>query len=127
MACWRPKRGSSACDCRLSGSSRTQAHARFLGLVEQVARHDQTVNAVRMATVDAFVQGAAAAVVHMQDEGRADPGLDPMITADALVAMASRFAEQWIVLGDREYDFHHVVDQLTRLIANALAWPTDTR
>lgn len=106
---------------------RTQAHARFLGLVEQVARHDQTVNNVRMATVDAFVQGVTAAVVQMQGDGHADPDLDPGITADALVAMASRFAEQWIIFGDRDYDFDHVVEQLTRLIANALALPPGSR
>lgn len=34
--------------------------------------------------------------------------------------MVARFAELWLVQGYRDYDFDHVVDQLSLLVANAL-------
>ena len=61
----------------------------------------------------------------MQDDGLADPALDPTIAADALGAMVARFAEIWLVQGYREYDFEQAVAQLTRLWANALGLPDE--
>jgi len=53
----------------------------------------------------------------------ADPTLNPALAADALAAMASRFAELWLVQGYRDYDFDEAVEQLTKLMSNALGLP----
>ena len=55
----------------------------------------------------------------------ADRALDPVIAADALGALVSRFAELWLVQGYRDYDFDEAVEQLSLICANALRHPED--
>ena len=94
--------------------------ARLMGVVEQVSRYDAQVNAARMATQRHFAERSERAIRGWQADGLVDPGLDPVVAADALGAMTARFAELWLVQGYREYDFDAAVDQVTRLWANAL-------
>ena len=94
--------------------------AELMGVIEQVSRYDEPVNAARFATMQHFVERAERSIRRLQDAGLADPALDPTIAADALGAMVARFAEIWLVQGYREYDFDQAVEQLTRLWANAL-------
>ena len=91
-----------------------------MGVIEQVSRYDDEVSAARFATMQHFAERAEQSIRRMQQEGRADARLNPTIAADALGAMVARFAEIWLVQGYREYEFDEVVDQLTRLWANAL-------
>ena len=92
-----------------------------MGVIEQVSRYDEHVNAARMATMKHFVErGRRYAIRRLQHEGLVDTRLDPSMAADALGAMVARFAELWLVQGYREYDFDDAVEQLTVLWGNAL-------
>jgi AcrR family transcriptional regulator len=99
---------------------RYRDEAALMGVIEQVSRYDDQVNAARMATMKHFVERAEAAIRRMQREGIVDRRLNPAMTADALGAMVARFAELWLVQGYREYDFDKAVEQLTILWSNAL-------
>jgi AcrR family transcriptional regulator len=101
--------------------------ARLMGVIEQVSRYDERVNAARMATNQHFADKAEATIRRLQSEGLMDKKLHPRIAAEALGAMISRFAELWLVQGFREYDFDEVVDQLTLLCLNALGVPAKRR
>lgn len=94
--------------------------AAIMGVIEQVSRYDDQVNAARMATQRHFAERSEQAIREWQAAGLVDPDLDPVIAADALGAMTARFAELWLVQGYRDYDFDTAVDQVTRLWANAL-------
>jgi AcrR family transcriptional regulator len=105
---------------------RYREQAAIMGLIEQVSRYDDEVNAVRVATHHHFAERAERACRRLQQEGLADAELDPMVAADALGAMVGRFAELWLVQGYRDYDFDEAVEQLSLLWANALRLPTGT-
>ncbi|WP_220277444.1 hypothetical protein [Streptomyces himalayensis] len=62
----------------------------------------------------------ASAGMDMRRHGLADPALDPAIAAAALAAMTWRFGEQWLVQGRPQCDFDTGVEQITRLVVNAL-------
>jgi AcrR family transcriptional regulator len=102
-----------------------RAQAGIMGVIEQVSRYDDEVNAARMANQKHFSKRAEDACRRQQRVHMADPTLDPMIAADALGAMTSRFAELWLVQGYRNYDFDEVVEQLSLICANALRHPED--
>jgi hypothetical protein len=56
----------------------------------------------------------------MQKRGMADRGLDPTVAAAVVGALTGRFAELWLVQGAVECSFDDAVEQVTRLIVNAL-------
>jgi len=99
--------------------------ARLMGVIEQVSRYDEHVNAARMATQQHFAENAERIIRGLQQQGVYDRQLNPTITADALGAMLGRFAELWLVQRYRDYTFDDVVDQLAILCANALGLPDD--
>jgi AcrR family transcriptional regulator len=99
---------------------RYRDEAALMGVIEQVSRYDEQVNAVRMATMRHFSQRAERAIRRLQDDGQVSPRIDPALAADALGAMVGRFAELWLVQGYRDDDFDDVVEQLTVLWGNAL-------
>jgi AcrR family transcriptional regulator len=99
---------------------RYRDEAPLMGVIEQVSRYDEHVNAARMSTMKHFVERAERAIRRMQREGHVDVRINPSMAADALGAMVARFAELWLVQGYREYDFDQVVEQLTILWSNAL-------
>ena len=96
-----------------------------MGVIEQVSRYDDHVNAARMATQRHFAGRAEKAIRRLQAEGLADRNVDARMAADALGAMVARFAELWLVQGYRKYDFDRAVEQLTLLWANALGLPAE--
>jgi AcrR family transcriptional regulator len=99
---------------------RYKDEATLMGVIEQVSRYDDHVNAARMATMKHFVERAERAIRQLQAEGEVDVLIDPALAADALGAMVARFAELWLVQHYREYDFDNAVDQLSLLWGNAL-------
>ena len=103
---------------------RYRDEAAIMGVIEQVSRYDDRVNAVRVATQHHFAARAERACRRLQQEGKADVEVDPVVAADALGAMVGRFAELWLVQGYRDYDFDEAVEQLSLLWANALRIPT---
>jgi AcrR family transcriptional regulator len=99
---------------------RYRDEAALMGVIEQVSRYDEPVNAARMATMKHFVKRAERAALQLQREGLIDERLNPALAADALGAMVARFAELWLVQAYRDYDFDEAVEQLTILWGNAL-------
>lgn len=99
---------------------RYRDEAAIMGVIEQVSRYDDQVNAVRVGRMQHFAGRSERAIRQWQAEGIVDAALDPVVAADALGAMTARFAEMWLVQGYRDYDFDAAVEQVTRLWANAL-------
>jgi AcrR family transcriptional regulator len=99
---------------------RYRDEAKIMGVIEQVSRYDDHVNAARMERQRHFAERSERAIRRLQREGLADRSVDPAMAADALGAMVARFAELWLVQGYRQYDFEQAVEQLTTLWANAL-------
>jgi AcrR family transcriptional regulator len=97
-----------------------QAEAAIMGVIEQVSRYDDQVREARFAKQEIYIKQAADALRHLQQQGLADPNLDPVIVSAALTAMVSRFAELWFVQGRLACSFEEGVEQLTLLCMNAL-------
>jgi AcrR family transcriptional regulator len=97
-----------------------QREARIIGVIEQMARYDQQVNAVRMERHQVYQAQVAASIHSLQEHGLADPDLDPQLAAAALGSMTSRFPEMWLVQGAVQCSLDEAVDQLTRIFVNAL-------
>jgi AcrR family transcriptional regulator len=99
---------------------RYRAEAALMGVIEQVSRYDGEVNAARMATTKLLSERAERSLRRAQESEIVDSRVDPVMAADMLSAMVTRFAELWLVQGYRDYDLDEVVDQLTLLWTNAL-------
>ena len=99
---------------------RYQEEARIMGLIEQVARQDEGVAAVRFKHTSQHRDDIARSVRHLQRVGAADPSLDPLIAAAALGAMSERFAEMWLVQGFLECNLDEAAETLAALMVNAL-------
>ena len=97
-----------------------RAEARIMGVIEQVARYDDHVKALRSARARQYADQISASIRTLQRRGMADPGLDPVIAVEVLGAMTARSAERWLVEGDVDCSFDVGVEQLTRLFLNAL-------
>lgn len=69
-------------------------------LVEQVASHDPDVGKARLRSRQRHVARVASSIRRWQKNGFADPAVDPTVTAAALVAMISGFAQWQYVAGD---------------------------
>jgi AcrR family transcriptional regulator len=99
---------------------RYRDNGRIMGVIEEVSRYDDHVNQARMRRQKHFADRAERAIRRLQDEGVADPGIDPEIAALALGSMVARMAEIWLVDHWGTYDLDTVADQVTRLWANAI-------
>lgn len=95
-------------------------NGKIMGVIEEVSRYDAHVNAARMRRQKHFADKAERAIRRLQDEGQADPEVDPEIAALALGSMVARVAELWLIDGWGDYDLDTVSDQVTRLWANAI-------
>ncbi|HEY5332264.1 MAG TPA: TetR/AcrR family transcriptional regulator [Solirubrobacterales bacterium] len=94
-------------------------NARLMALFEQVAQIDGDFRELRRKRGDAFATRNATLIRRLQEEGKADPSIDPRITAHALSAMVGRMAYLVFVLGER-IPFEDLVGTLNKLWANAL-------
>ncbi len=94
-------------------------NARMNALMEQVAAIDAGFMALRRRRADRFIERNARAIRRLQDEGVADPELDPAIAAAALSGMVSRMAYRAFVEG-RASPIDTLVTTATRLWLNAL-------
>lgn len=99
---------------------RYRANGRIMGVIEEVSRYDAPVNDARMRRQRHFAERAERAIRRLQAEGSADTEIDPRIAAVALGSMVGRFAELWLVEQWAPFDFDEVVDQVSRLWANAI-------
>lgn len=101
--------------------------ARIMGVIEQVSRYDEQVNAVRVDRHRHYSGQVADSIRRLQRHGLADPRLDPATAAAGIGAMAYRFAEMWLVQGMFECSFDEGVEQLALLMANALGLQPEGR
>jgi len=99
---------------------RYQAEARLMGVIEQVARYDDHMGAVRLAQHKRYQDQIAHSIRQMQKRGVADPSLDPTITAAALGALTERFAEMWLVQHAVDCSLDEASETLATMFVNAL-------
>jgi AcrR family transcriptional regulator len=93
---------------------------RIMGVIEEVSRYDEFVNEARMQRQKHFAERAERAIRRLQDQGAADPDIDPEIAAVALGSMVARFAELWLVEDWSKFEFDAAAEQLSKLWANAI-------
>jgi AcrR family transcriptional regulator len=94
--------------------------ARIMGVIEQVSRYDDHVNALRLARHQEYSNQIADSIRQLQLRKLADPELDPALTAAALGALTYRFAEMWLVQGAVDCSLDEGIDQVTKIFVNAL-------
>lgn len=94
-------------------------------LLEQVATIDPEFRRLRLARSAAFVQRSARWIKLVQDEGYADPGLDPEMTARALLPMLGRMAYHAFALGEEGIDEEAMATTATTVWLNALGISRD--
>lgn len=92
----------------------------IMGVIEEVSRYDEQVNAARIQRQKHFAERAEQAIRRLQKAEMADAAVDPAVAAVALGAMIGRFAELWLIEKWADYDFDQAVDQVTLLWANAI-------
>ena len=94
--------------------------AKIMGVIEQVARYDDHVAAVRSARNRLHREQMERSIRGMQRRGIADPSLDPKIAAAALGSMVERFAEMALAQGQLNCKLDDAADTLATLFVNAL-------
>jgi len=99
---------------------RYREEARIMGQIEQVARQDAGVAAVRFKHTTQHRDEIARSIRHLQRVGAADETLDPLIAAAALGAMSERFAEMWLVQGFLDAELDEAAETIAALMVNAL-------
>lgn len=98
---------------------------KIIGVIEQMARYDKHINALRMERHQRYSLQVAELIRKLQQHGLADPRLEPGVAAAALGAMTSGFPELWLVQGAINCSLDKAVDQLTRIFVNALGLSGD--
>jgi AcrR family transcriptional regulator len=100
-------------------------NARMLEVVEQAATTNERFRSLVDGLRAVFVQKARASLEQYQDDGLADPALDPQIAGPALVGMVESFARRWHAQ-PQPLDADRVVDTLTTLWARAIGLPASS-
>lgn len=95
-------------------------NARLMALMEQVAEIDEGFRRQRLQRTRAFTARNAHAISRLQQQGLADPSLDPQLAALALSSMVSRMAYVRYVQGFGSASTDALVQVLTRLWTGAL-------
>lgn len=94
-------------------------NGRLMRLQEQVATIDEEFRRRRLERGEAFARRNARSIEKLQQDGRVDATLDPMMTSRALSGMVSRLAYSSFALGE-DWSVDDLVETSTRLWANAL-------
>jgi AcrR family transcriptional regulator len=97
-----------------------RSEAKIMKVIEEVSRYDAEVYAVRERRQREFGQLLSANLAQLQQQGLADPRLDPDLVAATLGGMIAKFAEMMLVQGYADFGLMHSIDQLTLLWANAI-------
>lgn len=95
-------------------------NARLMALMDEVAHVDEDFRQLRLRRAEAFARRNAHAIEQLQQQGLADPELDPQLAADALSAMVGRMAYFRYVQGYGHASPQVLAKTLTRLWTNAL-------
>jgi len=94
-------------------------NARLLVEWERAAAVNAEFEMVQREVAGAYADWTERGVRRLQREERADPELDPPLTALIATGMVTEFAHRWFA-ERRDIDFDHAVRQLSRICANAL-------
>jgi AcrR family transcriptional regulator len=100
-------------------------NARLMGLMEQVAQVDERFQRLRLDRARAFTRRNAQALRRLQEQGLADPQLDPMLAAEALSVMVSRMAYLRYVQDFGNASLPSLCKTLTQLWVGALGIPKE--
>ncbi|MGW0805370.1 TetR/AcrR family transcriptional regulator [Nonomuraea sp. NPDC002799] len=95
------------------------ANSRLVRMLEQAAIADGRFGRLLLELREVFVRRGADGLLRLQQQGLADPALDPRLTAIMLGGMVEHFAHVWLDLGEQA-DEQAAVDHLTRLWARAI-------
>jgi AcrR family transcriptional regulator len=99
-------------------------NAKMMRVVEEVTNVSDSFRRERTARAQTWIEASRDAVARLQAEGRADPALDPLLTARALSLMLSRSAYVTFVLEEEGApSIEGLAQTLTRLWVNALRVP----
>jgi AcrR family transcriptional regulator len=99
---------------------RYRDEARIMGVIEQVARYDEHVAAIRATRNRLHRADIEASIRRLQRRGLADRAVDPSVAAAALGSMVERFAEMWLAQDQVDFDLDGAARTLATLFANAL-------
>ncbi|NUR90369.1 MAG: TetR/AcrR family transcriptional regulator [Nonomuraea sp.] len=94
-------------------------NSRLVRMLEHAATTDDRFGALLLELREVFVRRGADGLRRLQEQGLADPALDPRMTAIMLGGMVEHFAHVWLDLGERA-DEQAAVDLLTTLWARAI-------
>ena len=118
---------------RIAGNHRSylnayRENARMMSVIEQVTNVSDDFRRARTAGAQDALRRSADAIRSLQKAGRADPDLDPVLTARALSVMVSRTAYVTFVLEEETgtESIEAMVETLTRLWARALGLALQT-
>lgn len=101
-------------------------NAKLMLLLEQVAAIDPKFRRLRLDRGKAFAERNCRWVKKLQDEGFADPSLDPVMSASALSLMVGRMAYYKYALDEPDWGTDDLlVETATKLWVNALGIPAD--
>lgn len=95
-------------------------NAKLMKLLEQVATIDEDFLEMRRQRSLSFARRNARAIRRLQEQGKADPRIDPLVASLALGSMVSRTAYAVFSVGVHPFDFELLVKTLTDLWVNAL-------
>ncbi|GAA4068051.1 TetR/AcrR family transcriptional regulator [Nonomuraea soli] len=95
------------------------ANSRMVRMLEQAAAGDDRFRALLLEVREVFVRRGADGLRRLQEQGLADPSLDPRLTAIMLGGMVEHFAHVWLDLGEQA-DEETAVALLTKLWARAI-------
>jgi AcrR family transcriptional regulator len=94
--------------------------SRIMGVIEQVARYDEHVAAVRATRSRRHREEIEASIRRLQRRGLAARTLDPAIAAAALASMVERFAEMWLAQRQIDCEIGDAAQTLATLFVNGL-------
>jgi AcrR family transcriptional regulator len=94
--------------------------ARIMGVIEQVARYDEHVGAVRAKRSQRHREDIATSIRRMQRKRIADRSIDADIAAAALASMVERFAEMSLAQHQFDCDLDAAAETLAALFVNGL-------
>ncbi|MEU4835853.1 TetR/AcrR family transcriptional regulator [Streptosporangium sp. NPDC023615] len=95
------------------------SNSRLVRMLEQVAITDEGFRDLLLELREVFVRRGAEGLRRLQEQGLADPSLDPRLTAVMLGGMVEHFAHVWLDLGERA-DEETAVALLSTLWARAI-------
>ena len=94
-------------------------NAWIIGLIEQVGTFTPEMRRLRLALRESFVERSAHGIRRMQEDGIADPNVDPVLLAEVLGAMVDQTCYIWFFLG-KDFDTEAVVAALTTVWARGI-------